>query len=56
MRSTALSTLGGGWNAPAGTLNTSSGTATDCTFTDSAPYDSLPGGATTRSATSRCTR
>ncbi|MFN8667260.1 MAG: hypothetical protein U0164_08650 [Gemmatimonadaceae bacterium] len=55
-RRIAESTLGRGWKAPAGTFATTSARASACTFTESAPYSSLPGGAATRSATSRWTR
>ncbi len=56
MRTMALSTFGGGLNAPAGTAAISSAIATACTFTDRAPYVRDPGPAVSRSATSRCTK
>ena len=46
MRTTALSTFGGGENAPAGTPNSISARATAATFTVSAPYSLPPGRAT----------
>ncbi len=56
MRNTADSTLGGGEKAFAETPKSRSARASACTFTESAPYASSPAPATTRSATSCCTK
>src|ERR1041385_6676633 len=55
-RSSALSTLGRGVNAPARTGNSFATRQTACTPTESAPYVLEPGAAATRSATSAWTR
>ncbi len=55
MRTTALSTRGGGWKAPRGTMRSISTAPRCCRSTESRPQSLVPGAAASRSATSRCT-